>query len=98
RRRDPTSSPGGTTTTPAPGTGPARAALGLAALEASLATSLVPDTPTEQDRPSSSATRLRTAEATSAPEPNRRRAPVTSRKASSKAIPSTRGVKERKTL
>ena len=53
--RKASSSPGATTTTPAPGRTPDRLAVGLAASEASLATSLDVATPTDADSPSSSA-------------------------------------------
>ncbi len=85
------------TTTPGPGTGPCTEASGLAASEASLAVSLRGATPTEQVRPISSATARRMAAAMAGPSPKRRRAAPTSRKASSRLIPSTRGVKRRNT-
>jgi hypothetical protein len=66
----------------------------LAASDASLARSFVGATPTEHDRLSSAAMRRRMAAAISAPVPKSRKAPVTSRKASSRAIPSTSGVND----
>ena len=71
---------------------PAGLTFGFAASDASFATSFVLATPTEQARPSRSRTSDRTWAAISPPEPSRRRAPVTSRKASSNAIGSTSGV------
>jgi hypothetical protein len=85
----------GTTSVPRPGTGPRVEARGLAALDASLATSLLGPAPIEHDRPSSSVTRLRMVTAISAGEPNRATQPLTSRKTSSKPMPSTSGVKLR---
>ena len=92
--RNASSSPGATTTTPGPGSMPAGPAFGLAAFDASLATSLVVATPTEHVSWRSSLTRWRMAAAMVAPSPNSRMAPLTSRKASSRAMPSTSGVNE----
>src|SRR5204862_148759 len=69
-------------------------ALGLAASDASLAISLHVATPTDAHSPSSSRMRTRRLDAIVTPSPNRRVPPVTSRNASSRAIPSTSGVKE----
>jgi hypothetical protein len=66
----------------------------LAASEASLATSFEVATPTEQVSRSSSSTRWRMARPMLGPSPIERRAPVTSRKASSRLIGSTSGVNE----
>ena len=71
--------------------------MGLASSDASLAMSFEVATPTEADSCSSSCSRPRTAHAICSPVPKSRNAPVTSRKASSRAMPSTNGVKLRKT-
>lgn len=92
--RKASSSAGQTTTTPRPARFPARVATGLAAREASLATSFDRPTPTEQSSASSSRTRSRTRWAITSGGPSSRRAPVTSRKASSSPIGSTSGVVE----
>ena len=82
---------------PGPATGPFADATGLAALEASLASSLFRAIPTEHDSLRSSLTRARIASAISMLEPNSRWPPDTSRNASSNAIGSIRGVKTSKT-
>jgi hypothetical protein len=69
----------------------------LASSLASLASSLLGATPTEAVRPVSARTRARMAAPISAPVPWRRSPPVTSRKASSRAIGSMTGVKAAKT-
>ena len=63
---------------------------------ASLASSFVVATPTEMVSPVSARTRSRMATASSGPVPSTRRAPATSRNASSSAIGSTSGVYERR--
>ena len=83
---------------PGPETGPCGDATGLAALEASLASSLQRATPTEQQSSRSLATRARMASAICELVPNKRWLPETSRKASSRAIGSMSGVKTSKTL
>ena len=81
-----------TTTTPGPGRVPRRLAVGLAALEANLATILERPTPTEQASDSRSCTWRRMSAAMSSGGPSSRRAPVTSKNASSSPIGSTVGV------
>jgi hypothetical protein len=69
---------------------------GLASSLASLASSLLEATPTDAVRPVSALIRARMAAPISAPLPRTRPAPVTSRKASSRAIGSMIGVKAAK--
>jgi hypothetical protein len=75
----------------APGTG------GFASFDASLARSFVRATPTAQRSPFSSKTATRIDAAVAAPSPKSRRAPLTSRNASSSAMPSITGVKRANT-
>ena len=96
--RKPSSSPGAITWTPSPGTGPSTDARGLAASDASLASIFEGATPTEHVSPSRASTSARMRCATVGPSPWDRRAPVTSRNASSRLIGSTRGVNDRKML
>ena len=70
--------------------------MGLAAFDASLAISFDRPTPTEQVRLSSSATRRRIKAAMAGPSPSSCLDPVTSRKASSREMPSTSGVTDSK--
>jgi hypothetical protein len=69
----------------------------LAASDASLASILDGATPTEQSSPSFARTSSRMRRASVGPSPPERRAPVTSRKASSRLIGSTSGVTARNT-
>ena len=91
------SSPGRTSTTPLPSRTPSGRATGLAASEASLARNLVGATPTLQVSPVRAFTSVRMRLAMATPSPSRRRAPVTSRNASSSARGSIIGVTERNT-
>lgn len=65
---------------------------GLERVEASLATNLVPATPTEQVMPCSSNTRARMCSPMATGSPSRRPEPETSRNASSRLSGSTSGV------
>ena len=80
------------TTTPAPGATRLAETFGLAASEASLASSLEGATPMLQVSESSTLMSRRSAPATAAEGPNNRSEPVTSRNASSNEMGSTRGV------
>lgn len=73
-----------------------RSPSGLLIVEAILATCLVAATPMLHTSPVSASTRLRTCRAMVPGLPHSRRAPRTSRKASSIESGSTRGVKDRK--
>src|ERR1035441_3587018 len=77
---------------PGPASGPLADAIGLAALEASLASNLQRAIPTEHDSFRSSLTSARIASAISMLEPNSRWPPDTSRNASSNEIGSMSGV------
>jgi hypothetical protein len=68
----------------------------LAASDASLASIFEGATPTEQVSPSCASTSVRMRSATIDPSPWERRAPLTSRNASSKLMGSTRGVNDLK--
>ena len=78
--------------TPGPGRGPVGEAIGFASSDAILARNFTAATPTEQVRPSSARIRALICSAISRGVPWSRRAPVTSRNASSSEIPSTSGV------
>lgn len=68
----------------------------MARVDPSFATNLLGATPTEQVSPCSAVTRARIRRAMAAGGPNNRRAPVTSRNASSRESGSTSGVTSRK--